>query len=158
VITAVDTNILLDLLIPDGEVGEQSEHQLQAAAEGGAVVITPIVAAELAAFFSNEADFEAFLNETGIRLDELQLGSLHAAGQAWSAYSRRRGALTCAQCGTEQAPKCGNCGATLRARQHIISDFLIGGHALIQADQLLTRDRGYYKTYFPKLKLVPVPK
>ena len=40
-----------------------------------------------------------------------------------------------------------------KVRDFIVADFLIGGHALVLADQLLSRDRGFYKDYFKPLKV-----
>ncbi|MBN2124195.1 MAG: hypothetical protein JW821_07875 [Deltaproteobacteria bacterium] len=36
-------------------------------------------------------------------------------------------------------------------RDRIVADFLIGAHALLKADRLPTRDRGFYKDYFKNL-------
>ena len=39
-------------------------------------------------------------------------------------------------------------------RQIVLSDFLIGAHALEQADCLLSRDLGIYKSNFSDLKVI----
>ena len=153
-ITAVDTNILLDVLNPDEPYAESSAESLGRARLDGSLVISDVVYAELCPNFPDREDLDTFLTETGVRLEPLNRGALHAAGMAWSEYSRRRGGRTaCTACGTNQPGRCSRCGAEIRPRQHILADFMIGAHAATQADRLLTRDKGYYGTYFPELTL-----
>jgi predicted nucleic acid-binding protein len=152
-ITAVDTNILLDVLIPDAPHGDESELALAEALRAGAVVISDPVYAELAVHFPEQEKLDRFLADTGLRLQPSDAKALYRAGRAWSEYIRRRPALACPQCGATQEVRCDQCGASVQPRQHVVADFIIGAHALVQADQLLTRDRGYYATYFPDLTL-----
>lgn len=136
-ITAVDSAVLLDVLVPDAPHCQESEQRLTGAAETGALVICPTVVAELSVYFSREVELKAFLRDTGLKVDPFGLGALHTAGQAWKAYLRK------------------NPGPPADGRRLVVADFMVGAHALVQADRLLTRDRGFYKACFPKLKIGP---
>jgi hypothetical protein len=42
-------------------------------------------------------------------------------------------------------------------RSRTVADFLIGAHAMMQCNALITRDDGFYRDYFKGLKVI-VPK
>ena len=109
----------------------------------------------MAGYFGDEGRLNAFLTRVNVFMEPSAPEALAAAGAAWLEYTRhRRSALICPQCGSPQDLRCTNCSRELRPRQHLIADLLIGAHALHQSDGLLTRDRGFYGTYFPDLTLV----
>jgi len=158
VISAVDTNILLDILLPNPTYVEQSKSLLNRARRRGGLIINEVVSAELAVHLPERRELDQFLREGSIVLRPSTPEALSEAAQAWRQYLRHRSdEISCPQCGFKQSIQCPRCGRRIQRRQHIISDFLIGGHALVLAQTLLTRDRGYYRTYFPKLPLNKIP-
>ena len=155
-ITAADTNILLDILIPNTKYLSSSKEMLDEAVQQGTIIISEVVYAELASQFDTEEELEEFLKETGIRLKPSSTKAMQRAGGAWKDYATRRNKdLQCPKCGKRHRIECTGCGELIIPRQHILSDFWVGGHAEEMADVLLTRDRGYYRTYFKGLKLKP---
>jgi hypothetical protein len=153
-ITAVDTNILLDLLIPDERYRETSTALLDHHHEAGRLVICDIVYAELSSQFPTKDETDDFLRRTRIQILRVPEDALHLAGRMWRVYSDRRSTRrSCPACGEPVESSCSRCQAPILIRQHIISDFIIGAHALLHADILLTRDKGFYRKHYENLKL-----
>lgn len=154
-ITAIDTNILLDLLTPGAKFSQRSKQLLDESYRAGSLIICEVVYAELAAQFKSQVELEEFLKDTGIRLVNSDSRALYEASLAWKVYAKRRGRkLQCPSCGQTQEVRCTKCNRVLSFRQHILGDFLVGSHALCFADRLLSRDRGYYRRCFPKLRVL----
>lgn len=155
-ITAVDTQVFLDVLLADPRFGTASAAALDRARREGSLVIGEVVYAELATRFPSRRELSRFLAETGVALVESSREALWRAGSAWKQYAAsRRGTaeLRCPGCGQAFLCSCPGCGRTVAWRQHVIADFLIGAHAWTHADRLLTRDVAYFRRWFPELKL-----
>jgi len=127
-ITAIDTNILLDILVPNEDFYEASAGALQDSATAGSLVISDIVYAELCIHFETRRECDAFLESNDIRVQALTREAHFLASRAWRTYRQQGG-----------------------RRTRILADFLIGAHAQNQTTRLLSRDRGFYHKLFPSL-------
>lgn len=95
------------------------------------MIACDIVFAEISAYFPAENSAKAALQDLGIEFSSLDEKAALVAGSCWKMYKKQGG-----------------------KKVRIISDFLIGAHAMVHADRLLTRDRGFYRKYFSKLALL----
>ena len=155
-ITAVDTNIILDVLIPGEPFSESSKMLLDRHLSKGKLIICEVVFAELAAGFPSEQGLKLFLADTGMGLVYSNEKALFLAGSRWAEYARKgaKNRFSCGKCGHAFEVTCPQCTAALTKRLHVLGDFLIGAHALVHADCILSRDLGVYKTYFNDLKVL----
>ena len=156
-IFAVDTNILLDILIPNTAHVESSLSYLMSIGsdENNELIISDVVYAELGSQFLSSQDLNSFLRTTSISIIPSNETSLFEASIAWKKYSeRKKDMMICLTCGKRQKVICASCKEIIVYRQLILSDFLIGAHATIHADKFITRERGFYRTYYHILNVL----
>jgi predicted nucleic acid-binding protein len=135
--TAIDTNVLSALWSLEPSASDIAKNLGNLKTEGGLVVGAPVYAELLAFPKATESFVNNFLSETGITVDfEFQQTVWLEAGRRFARYANRRGKST------RQHPK------------RLLADFLIGSHALAQADRLMTLDPKRYSRDFPELKLI----
>lgn len=128
-IVAVDTNVVLDCLVPDAEYHVLSLEQVRSLSSNGhTLVACEIVGAEVATGASDPLDAVAWMDWLSIGFDPLERDASLVAAAAWQQYRSDGG-----------------------TRQRLVPDFLVGAHAITCTDALLTRDRGFQRRYFPDL-------
>jgi predicted nucleic acid-binding protein len=127
--TAVDSSVLLDVLLADPQHAESSEAVLREAMAKGGLVAGEVVIAEIAPVLAG-ASIREFLSDWQIKFVPSSVESAMLAGEMFRIYLERGG-----------------------KRGRVVPDFLIAAHAQLHADRLLARDRGYYRDYFQKLNL-----
>lgn len=128
--TAVDTSVLLDVLLADPQHASNSEAALRRAASEDGLVVCEVVVAEIVPVLGL-ASVHEFLSDWQLAFQPSSADSAALAGQMFHRYLERGG-----------------------KRGRVVPDFLIAAHAQIHAAGLLARDRGYYRDYFQNLKLV----
>lgn len=131
----VDSNVLLDVATNDSEWGEWSARALAECAEHAALIINPIVYAEVSIGYTTIEALNAALPSSFYQRNPLPWEAGFLAGKCFLDY-RRRGGL-------RSAP---------------LPDFYIGAHAAVENLALLTRDVARFQTYFPKVEILSPPR
>jgi predicted nucleic acid-binding protein len=130
-ITAVDSNVLLDVFSADARYGATSRDALRRCWAEGSLIACEVVWAEVAAAFADAAAASRALDGLEVAYDPLDREASLAAGIAWQRYRSAGG-----------------------TRRRILPDLLIGVHATSRAERLLTRDRGFYHSAFESLTIL----
>jgi hypothetical protein len=130
-ITALDSNVLLDILIPNEKFVTVAAEIIDDASQPGSLVVCDIVYAEICVHFRTQRECDYFFDSNDIRVEPLRRPSHFLASRIWRTWRSQGG-----------------------KRDRVLPDFLIGAHAQLQANRLVSRDRGFYRSLFPKLPVV----
>lgn len=129
---AVDSSIIIDVIYDDPEFGEASGIALSEAVDSDDVVICDAAFAEICSYSEPIEPLLETLSRSGIRFSALTEQSAIRAGIMQQRFRKRGG----------------------KRNERIISDFLVGAHALLQCNALITRDKGFFRDYFKGLKII----
>ena len=128
--TAVDSSVLFDI-VKGAPGAAAAQAALEAALATGSLCACAVVVAELGRYFSRDDALLEFLSDCQIDHDPMSLDTAIGAARIMRAYARNAG-----------------------PRERAAPDFLIGAHAMQQADALLTTDGGFFRHYFKSLTVV----
>jgi predicted nucleic acid-binding protein len=128
-VTAVDTSVLLDVLLNDPLHGPASLSALRQATAEGQLVLGETALVEIVPVLP-AADLPRFLADWKLIFVPTSQDAAILAGEMFRTYLSRGG-----------------------KRGRVVPDFLIAAHAQHHAGRLLARDRGYYRDYFRQLTL-----
>jgi predicted nucleic acid-binding protein len=127
----VDSSVILDVVTDDPRWADWSATMLARCADSAALVINPVIYAEVSVGFARIEEVEEALPADYCRREELPWEGAFLAGKCFLRY-RRAG-------GEGRSP---------------LPDFYIGAHAAVRRYRLLTRDAQRYRTYFPTLEIL----
>lgn len=127
---AVDSSVLIDL-IGAGAGSAAAASALREALDTGPVVLCEVALAELCTSLRGGSEVLQHLEDVGIAYSAMEPKSALRAGEMQRRYRQRGG-----------------------NRSRTVADFLIGAHAMMQCDALITRDAGFYRDYFKGLKVI----
>ena len=128
--SAVDSSLLFDI-VKGAPGAAAAQTALEAALAHGSLCVCAVVVAELGRYFSQGQDLRDFLAACQIDHDPLTIHAALEAARIMRSYARDKG------------PK-----------ERVAPDFLIGAHAIQQADALLTIDAGFFRHYFEGLSVI----
>ncbi|MBK7060973.1 MAG: type II toxin-antitoxin system VapC family toxin [Rubrivivax sp.] len=128
---AVDSSVLLDVLTDDPVFASASADAIGVALAAGDVVVCDAVVAEVQTMLDTRDTAMEPLATFGIRFLATSEQAAVRAGHMQRRFRDRGG-----------------------RRERVVADFLIGAHALLQCDALITRDASFYRDYFKGLKVI----
>jgi predicted nucleic acid-binding protein len=130
--TALDSSVIF--AIAKGEPAAQAWMAwLVSARVNGALLVCETVWAETRQIYPSRPAHARAMHDLGLQFSPLLAPAASLAGEIQAAYRRAGG-----------------------KRDRMLADFLIGAHAVEQADQLATCDGGFLRAYFRGLKIVEV--
>ena len=126
----VDTNVFVDVIHLDPIWLDWSLRELSKA-KNQQIVTNFVVYAELHTHNTAGPHIDEFLQKLGVQVLDLTRPAAQLAANAFRSYRQRGGIKT-----------------------GVLPDFFIGAHAVVENCQLLTRDAGRYRSYFPDIDLI----
>ena len=139
---AIDSSVLVDLLGGDARA-QSAEAAMRDALSRGPVVACDVVIAEVVTGLGHGSEMLEALEAAGISYLPLEFRSAARAGEMQRRYRERIRDATSAPL-HPAAP----------AQRRVVADFLVGAHALLQCQGLITRDDGFFRDYFKGLKVI----